>query len=161
MKKILFIILLLSLSIGHTIESKDFEGVWYRSYSVYLPWTDSNQGTVAYYKEELHFQTNNKVFVYDGNDQSVIGKSLYTLMEKDNEDYIVFYAPDQDPNTMNIQSRQGYFIYITTNNQQEVLLNLMTMKEHNKSKKREIYPGVIYKKKKFINNPISYISPQN
>lgn len=160
MKNILLLLLLqpFSLILGiNDISVKLLEGEWCRTYSVYRPWTDDNQGTFSYYEEVLMFDTNNIVFIYDSSSEESQGKSVYTILKRNNKDFIVFYKPNQNPKNNTIQIEQGFFVTITYDDNGVEILTLTTIKEEKKKKPSSIS----YKKIEHKAKSIQFITPQN
>ncbi|MGL5956420.1 MAG: hypothetical protein ACRC0X_07465, partial [Brevinema sp.] len=141
MKIILFLLFCLSSINLWSIDPDTLKGNWYRTYGVYRPWTDSNQGTFSYYEEDLIFHPNNVVYVYDKNLEKFRGKSIYTLLERDGIDFIVFHTPNQDPKEDLIQQKQGFFIKISRSENNEETLQIVTVKDYNKAKNKDTVKG--------------------
>jgi hypothetical protein len=159
MKKLLLLLLLqpFSLVLGVDIDVQLLEGTWYRTYGIYRPWTDDNQGTFSYYEEELIFHANGIVFIYDNSSEELQGKSVFTILQRDNKQFIVFHKPDQDPKNDIVQKQQGFFVILEQDNDDFDVLTLTTVKE---SKKRKP-SSVSYKKiKKHAKEP-QFIVPRN
>jgi len=158
MKKLLLLLLLpFSLVLGVDINIKLLEGTWYRTYGIYRPWTDDNQGTFSYYEEELIFHTDGIVFVYDDSSEELRGKSLYTILQRDNKQFMVFYKPDQNPKNDTVQKQQGFFVTLIQDNKDFDTLTLTTVKE---SKKRKP-SSISYKKVKKHSKEPQFIVPKN
>ncbi len=153
-------LLILSLLAVNTwaVDESDIEGTWYRTYGVFRPWTDNNQGTMTTYEEDLIFHSDGTVYIYDKNTDSFKGKSLYTITERDDEDFLVFYTPDQDPEDDMIQQKQGYFVSISSDKDKHKMLNMATTKEHKKNKK---FKGISYKRVKKSYGNTEFVVPQN
>ena len=85
------------------------------------------------------------------------GKSVFTILQRDNKQFIVFHKPDQDPKNDIVQKQQGFFVILEQDNDDFDVLTLTTVKE---SKKRKP-SSVSYKKiKKHAKEP-QFIVPRN
>ena len=159
MKKLLLLLLLqpFSLVLGVDIDINLLEGTWYRTYGIYRPWTDDNQGTFSYYEEELIFHTDNLVFIYDNSSEKLQGKSIYTILQRDNKQFIVFHKPDQNPENDIVQKQQGFFVTLTQDNKDFDTLTLTTVKESKKKRPS----SVSYKKIKKHTQEPQFIVPRN
>lgn len=146
MKQIL-VLLLLSPMLSFTITTEDMEGTWYRVYSVYKPWADDNQGTVSFYEENLVFNKVNTVYIYRDGKKDPFGKSLYTIIKRDDNDFLIFYSPEQNPKSKKIQDKQGFYVTIKSNTDQVRELHLLSAHEYKQNKKLSTkLPGILYKK---------------
>ncbi len=153
----LFFLCLLSINIW-AVDESDIEGTWYRTYGVFRPWTDNNQGTMSTYEEDLVFHSDGTVYIYDKSSDSFKGKSLYMITERDDEDFLVFYTPDQNPKDDAIQQKQGYFISMSKDKDKHKMFNMVTTKEYKKNKKSK---GLSYKRVKNSYGETKFVVPQN
>lgn len=169
MKQLL--LLLLGLGVtgpGFGLEPKDLMGTWYRTYGIYRPWTDENQGTLSYYEEDLMFDDTNTVFIYDGISKDIKGKSMYAIVKRDGEDFLVFYGPKQKPTDEDVQKKQGFYIRMNKDSKGMPELHLVTVKEHfktlnsknkNKKNKKKIEGMVYHRMPAEIITTVDFIIP--
>ncbi|MGL4677081.1 MAG: hypothetical protein ACRCWI_05385 [Brevinema sp.] len=161
MKIILFLFFCLSNVSLWSIDLQTLQGNWYRTYGVYRPWTDSNQGTFSYYEEDLIFHPNNIVYIYDKNSEKFRGKSVFTILTRVGLDFIVFHTPEQDPTEDLIQQKQGFFIKIVPLENNEESLQMITVRDYNKARNKDSLKGINYRRVKEVNQDLNFIIPQN
>lgn len=164
-------LLLFLLGLGITgsvfaLEPKDLTGTWYRTYGIYRPWTDDNQGTLSYYEEDLIFDNTNTVFIYDGISKNIKGKSMYAVVKRDGEDFLVFYGSKQQPTDEDVQKKQGFYIRMTEDSKGIQELHLVTVKEHfktlnskNKKNEKKIQGMVYHRMPSEIVTTVDFIIP--
>lgn len=162
MKQIVFFLILIP-ALSFSLTKDDIEGTWYRVYSVYKPWADDNQGTVSFYEEKIVFDKTGTMYIYRSDRQELLGKSLYKIIQRDENYFITFYSPDQNPKSKKTQDSQGFYINIAENKDQIRELSLLSLDEFKKNQKFSVkLPGILYKKipeqgknAQFVKSPFS------
>lgn len=166
MKKIFLLTLLVSsYSLSFAIKPDDLEGIWFRTYGVFRPWADNNQGTFSYYEETMIFYTNGLVYIYDGVTKDLKGKSLFKLIKRNKMDFIVFYEPNQNPRDDMVQTKQGFYINYVNDSKDLDTLYLATEKEAmkfaKKKRSQKKFAGVKYQRVPAIKSSTKFIIPNS
>jgi len=165
MKKILLFLLVACQSISFAVKDDDIEGTWFRTYGVFRPWADNNQGTFSYYEEALIFNTNGIVYIYNGITKDLKGKSLYKLIKRNRMSFIVFYEPSQDPENNELQIKQGFYIHFAKDKTDLDNLYLAPEKEElkflKKKNPKKKFAGVKYQRIPKVDTSTKFIIPNS
>ena len=154
--KIVLLFTLILTSTSFALEVKNLEGSWSRQWYEKVPRTDNLKGVGLERSAGLHF-TKDTVLIYEGNERNLVGKSEFSIMKRDGQDFIVYYGPKQDPKDLKVQEKQGYFVEFSEKEDGQGTITFYTVKEHEKNASKKRYEGITYKEMDYTHKDIPFV----